>query len=391
MHPDFFLSKAKELFPDLLTIRRHIHANPELSFNEFETSKYIQNILEKHQISFTTGWVSTGILAELKGTSSKTVGIRADMDALPIQEKTTVSYASNQPGVMHACGHDVHMTCALGAAIILNQLKNEQKPNVKILFQPGEEKLPGGASLMIEQGVLDGVDQLIALHVYPHLSTGILGFKPGNYMASSDEIYIKVIGKGGHGALPHLAIDPIIVASKIVIELKQITASLSPPSIPTVLTIGKFEGLGATNVIPDVVHLEGTFRTMNEEWRIRAHQHIHEICNHIAGIVGAKVEVNIIKGYPVLYNDEKTTQQCMLHAEELLGKNNVVELDIRMTAEDFAYYSHHVPACLFRLGTGNKEMNTEFSVHHPEFNIDEDALITGAATLAFLAYKLGSN
>jgi amidohydrolase len=391
MYPEFFLSKAKELFPDLINIRRHIHAHPELSFNEFETSKYIQNILDKHQISFTSGWVSTGILAELKGNSSKTIGIRADMDALPIQEKTTVSYASNKPGVMHACGHDVHMTCALGAAIILNQLKNEPKPNVKILFQPGEEKLPGGASLMIEQGVLEGIDQLIALHVYPHLSTGIVGFRPGNYMASSDEIYIKVIGKGGHGALPHLAIDPITVASKIVIELKQITTSLSPPSIPTVLTIGKFEGLGATNVIPDVVHLEGTFRTMNEEWRNRAHQHIHEICNHIAGIAGARVEVNIIKGYPVLYNDEKTTLQCMLYAEDLLGENNVVELDIRMTAEDFAYYSHHVPACLFRLGTGSKEKNTEFSVHHPEFNIDEDSLITGAATLAFLAYKLGSN
>jgi amidohydrolase len=379
-----FLEAATRIHLQLIEIRRYLHMHPELSFQEKETAKYIARLLEEWGIAYTAGIAGTGIMAELSGKSNRTIAIRADMDALPIVEKNTHEYVSKNPGVMHACGHDVHMACALGAMLLLREL--ELPHNIRFIFQPGEEKLPGGASLMIAEGAIKGIEKMIALHVYPNLSAGQVGFKPGKYMASSDEIYIKVIGKGGHGALPHLNQDPVVAASQMVIALQQVVSRSAPPNIPSVLSIGKFIADGTTNVIPDIVQLEGTFRTMDESWRTLAHEKIHQIAEHTASACGVRAEVNIVKGYPALVNDEVFTHRCIELAKELLGEDQVKSLDIRMTAEDFAFYSQQVPCCFFRLGTGSEEKNTLHSVHTPYFDVDEDALITGSATLGWLAF-----
>jgi amidohydrolase len=285
---------------------------------------------------------------------------------------------------MHACGHDVHMACALGALLILREV--DLPHNIQFIFQPGEEKLPGGASLMIAEGAIRGIDKLLALHVYPHLPAGQVGFKPGRYMASSDEIYITVKGKGGHGALPHLNHDPVVAASQLVLALQQVVSRVAPPSVPSVLSIGKFIANGTTNVIPDIVQLEGTFRTMDESWRGKAHDIIRQIAHSVCAAAGVSAEVTIVRGYPALVNDEDFTRHCIELACELLGSDQVKELDIRMTAEDFAFYSQQIPCCFFRLGTGSEKKNTLHSVHTPYFDVDEDALITGSALLGWLAY-----
>ncbi|MCX7743054.1 MAG: M20 family metallopeptidase [Flavobacteriales bacterium] len=379
-----FLNAATRIHPRLIEIRRHLHMYPELSFQEKETSKYITHLLEELGISYTSGIAGTGIIAELPGKTSKIIGIRADMDALPIFEKNTHEYVSKNPGIMHACGHDVHMACALGALLLLREW--ELPHHIRFIFQPGEEKLPGGATLMIEEGAILGIEKMLALHVYPHLSAGQVGFKPGKYMASSDEIYIKVIGKGGHGALPHLNQDPVVAASQMVIALQQVVSRLAPPFVPSVLSFGKFMAEGSTNVIPDLVELEGTFRTMDESWRTKAHDLIRQIAQHTALAWGVRADVEIVKGYPTLINDEAFTNHCVGLAKELLGEEQVKTLEIRMTAEDFAFYSQQIPCCFFRLGTGSEEKNTLHSVHTPYFDVDEEALITGSALLSWLAY-----
>lgn len=384
--------KAKEIYPWLLEVRRHLHMHPELSFKEVETSKYLGAQLTEHGIEHKSGYVGTGIVALIRGRNpdKKCILLRGDMDALPIAEKNDVPYKSLNEGVMHACGHDVHSTCALGATIILNALKDEFEGTVKVMFQPGEELLPGGASLMIKAGVLEDpkVDAAIALHVFSDLEAGQAGFKSGMYMASTDEIYLTVTGKGGHAAMPAEYNNPILVASEILLELTRQFPNTGKQEIPTILAFGKVQANGATNVIPESVKIEGTFRTMNENWRREAHRKITETVNRVAAAHKAKTELKILVGYPFLVNDEKITAAARLVAEELCGTHNVVELPMRMTAEDFAFISQEVPSCFFRLGTGNKKAGITAGVHNPNFNIDETALETGAALMSAIALKL---
>ena len=384
--------KAKNYFPYLIDVRRHLHTHPELSFKEVETSRYISTQLIKHRIEHQTGIVGTGIVALVKGKNpnKKCVLLRGDMDALPIIEKNEVTYKSCNEGVMHACGHDVHSTCALGAAIILNELKDHFEGTVKIIFQPGEEVLPGGASLMISEGVLQNpkVDAAVALHVFTDLEAGQAGFKSGMYMASTDEIYIDVIGKGGHAAMPAEYNNPILIASEILLALSKEFPNDAKTEIPTVLAFGKVIANGATNVIPEKVSIAGTFRTMNETWRKQVHKKIKTITSKIAIEKNAKAEINIVSGYPFLVNDETITDQAKKVATNFLGKENIFELPLRMTAEDFAFISQQVPSCFFRLGTGNKKQGITSGVHTATFNVDENAIETGATPLSAIAVQL---
>lgn len=393
--------KIKELaqshFNEIVSIRRHLHQNPELSFEEYNTSAYIQSVLKKHLIPFTTGYVKTGIvvLIEGKNPNKKVVLLRADMDALPIEEKNDVPYCSMNKGVMHACGHDVHSACALGAAIMLNQLKNEFEGTVKIIFQPGEEVLPGGASLMIEAGVLTkpDVETAMAQHVFPSMETGKVGFKSGMYMASTDELYITVNGKGGHAAMPQEYINPLLIASEIILAINK--KFMEPGSlkgtagdkIPTVVAFGKIEGQGATNVIPDKVEIAGTFRTMNEVWRKDVHTQLKEIVKTISDNYHIASSIKIENGYPFLVNDEFLTKNCMNWAKEYLGAENVEELPLRMTAEDFAFISQKIPSCFYRLGTGNKSKGITSGVHTATFDIDENSLLIGSGLMTYLTLK----
>jgi len=385
---------SKHYFSEILEIRRHLHQNPELSFQEIETSFYIQQQLSKAGISFTKGYVKTGIVALIKGKNpdKKTILIRADMDALPIQEKNNVSYKSSNDGVMHACGHDVHSAIALGATFILNDLKNEFEGTVKIMFQPGEEVLPGGASLMIEAGALQNpkVDKALALHVFPSMSAGKVGFKSGMYMASTDELFLTVNGKGGHAAMPAEYINPLIISSEILLEINKcfmLPNSLNGTkgeSIPTVVAFGKIEGNGATNIIPEKVEIAGTIRTMDESWRENVHEQLQLIVKNISEKYNIISVLQIKKGYPFLVNDKEFTDNCLLDAQNFLGKENVEQLPIRMTAEDFSFISQKVPSCFFRLGTGNIEKGITSGVHTSTFNIDEDALLTGVSLMTHL-------
>jgi amidohydrolase len=386
---------AKHYFDKVLAIRRHLHSHPELSFKETETSKFIQKNLSEAGISFTAGHVGTGIIALIKGKNAekKTILLRADMDALPIHEKNEVPYRSKTDGVMHACGHDVHSACGLGAAFILNALKEHFEGTVKIMFQPGEELLPGGASLMIKEGVLENpkVEQAIALHVFPSMETGKAGFKSGMYMASTDELYITVNGKGGHAAMPADYINPLIIASEILLKIDQrfkdqgSLKELGGENIPTVVAFGKIEGKGATNVIPDVVELAGTFRTMDELWRQKVHAELEKIVKEVSEKYKCDSVLKIDHGYPFLVNDKALTESCIRSAQHYLGEENVEELPLRMTAEDFAFISQKVPSCFFRLGTANKKMGITSGVHTATFDIDEKALEIGMGLMADLA------
>ena len=385
------LQKTSEIKSEVIAIRRHLHQHPELSFQEFETSKYIQAKLTEWEIPFEKNIAGTGVVALIKGgiSSDKCVGLRADMDALPIHELNNVSYKSVNNGIMHACGHDVHTSILLGTAKILNELKEHLTTSVKLIFQPGEEKLPGGAKLMIEQGVLENpkVEKIYALHVFPELEAGKVGLKSGMYMASCDELYFTIIGKGGHAAMPAQNIDPILVASKFILALQEIPSQNKNQAIPTVVAIGKIEGLGATNVIPNKVELQGTFRTMNETWRNEAHLLIHDLAKKIGTESGAEIKVNIQKGYPYLENDNVTTEQARKELKEFFGDKNVIELPIRMTGEDFSFYAQKIPASFIRLGVRNEEKGIIMPVHNPAFNIDENALEIGIQTFLRLVLK----
>lgn len=377
--------KAKSYSEEVIEIRRHLHQNPELSFKEYNTSNYIQNYLNKLDIEFKNGVVDTGIVALIKGKNpeAKTIALRADIDALPIQEENTVNYKSINEGVMHACGHDVHAASLLGAAKILNELKEEFEGTIKLIFQPGEEKLPGGASLMIKEGVLQNPTPkaIIGQHVFPDLPAGKVGFKPGMYMASCDEIYVTIKGKGGHAALPHTFIDPIFISSSIITNLQQIVSRRAKPSTPTVLSFGKINSKGgATNIIPDEVYLEGTFRTMDEIWREEAHKLIKQIAADIAKTMGGECIIDIKKGYPFLKNDESLTNQSILFAKEYLGEENVIDLELRMTGEDFAFYAQQIPGCFYRLGTGKST-----GLHTSTFNIDEKSIETSIGLMSWMA------
>ncbi|MFL5753649.1 MAG: M20 family metallopeptidase [Bacteroidia bacterium] len=387
-------SKAAEYFSSTRSIREHLHAHPELSFQEYKTSEYICAKLDELKIDYKKGYVKTGIVALIKGKNpaKKVIALRADMDALPIEEKNTVAYKSKNEGVMHACGHDVHSACLLGAARILNELKDEFEGTVKLIFQPGEEVLPGGASLMIKEKVLEDpkVGSAFGQHVFPSMETGKVGFRSGMYMASTDELYITVNGKGGHAAMVNEYINPLLIASEIMTTLneqfmKQGYKDASGNTIPTVLAFGKIEGKGATNVIPDKVELQGTFRTMNEERRDKAHAQLKETVNAICEKWKANAEVKILRGYPFLVNNEALTEKARTAAIEYLGKENVEELPMRMTAEDFAYFTQVVPSCFYRLGTGNKAKGITSGVHTATFDIDERALEIGSGLMAWIA------
>lgn len=389
-----------QYFDTIVKIRRHIHQYPELSFEEINTSAYICEILDKYQISYTKGIVKTGIIAIIQGKNpnKKTILLRADLDALPIEEKNDVSYKSKHKGVMHACGHDVHTASVLGTVIILNQLKAEFDGTIKIMFQPGEEVLPGGSSLMIKEGVLENppINMAIAQHVFPSLETGKVGFRAGMYMASTDEIHLTIIGKGGHAAMAGDYINPLIVSAHIITEIEKcfpITIDLegvarnTQNNIPTVIAFGKIEGKGATNVIPESVYMAGTIRTMDEVWRKEIKTRIKEIINQISNQYNVSAELDIIDGYPFLINHEASTILCKQAAEEYLGKENIVELPLRMTAEDFAYITQQVPSCFYRLGTGNITKGISSGVHTSTFNIDEDALKISSGLMAWMTIK----
>ena len=384
--------RSEELFEKVQSYREYIHANPELSYEEEETMKYVSSILDKIGIEHETGIGNTGIIAMIRGNqhSNETpcIGLRADLDALPIHEENEVSYKSNVDGVMHACGHDVHTSVLLGAAEILFELKNELPHPVKLIFQPGEEKNPGGATYMIEDGVMENpkIEKMFALHVFPDMEVGKVGFKEGLYMASCDEIYITINGKGGHGATPHRCIDPILIGANILSNMQQIVTRTCDPKIPCVLSFGHFEALGATNVIPSTAHLKGTFRTMNEEWRKEGLELVVNTANKIAEASGGTVDVEISKGYPYLENDPKTTRSMKTIAIENLGNDNVEDLPIRLTAEDFSFYSQKVPVCFFRLGVRNQSKGIVHGVHHPKFNIDTDALKIGVRMMTLAAF-----
>lgn len=387
-------TKAKDISHEIIAIREHIHSNPELSFQEFETANYVENYLKNlglktHRIS------NTGVWAMINGAKpGKTVGLRADLDALPIDEQSTKHYCSKNKGVMHACGHDVHTACLLGAAKILYQLKDELEGNIKLIFQPGEEKLPGGASLLIKEGVLTDppVDFMIGQHVMPLINTGNVGFRKGLYMASTDEIYITIHGKGGHGAMPHLGVDPIAISAAVISNLQQIVSRKASPIIPTVLSFGKiYSDGGATNIIPNKVFIEGTLRTLNEEWRTKAKSLIILMTEQIAESFGGNADVNIIEGYPFLKNNENLTQHLENFAYSYMGQSHVESLDIWMAAEDFSYYSQQVPSCFYRLGTRNESKGIVNSVHTNSFDIDEDAIEIGVGLMAFLAFQTLSN
>lgn len=370
-------------------IRRHIHANPELSYQEYETAAYVADQLRKIGLEPVEGVAETGVTAMIEGKNpnSKTVALRADMDALPILEANDIPYKSKNEGVMHACGHDVHTSSLLGAARILNEIKDDFEGSIKLVFQPGEEKNPGGASLMIKDGVLENPKpaSMVGQHVMPYIPTGKIGFREGMYMASADEIYLTVKGKGGHAALPDKVIDPILIASHIVVALQQVVSRNADPKTPTVLSFGSIEGGSATNIIPEEVNLKGTFRALNEEWRFEAHERIRKMAESIAEGMGGSCEVNISVGYPFLSNDPKTTRGARKAAEAYIGAENIVDLSLWMGAEDFAYYSHVVPSCFYRLGTGNEDKGTTHGVHTPVFNIDEDAIELSIGLMAWIA------
>jgi amidohydrolase len=381
---------SAQIYQEVLSFRHHLHAHPELSFKEFETAAFIKDKLTLWGIEFAS-MANTGVVALIKGArpSEHVIALRADMDALPIKETNEKPYKSKVDGVMHACGHDVHTASLLGTAYILNQLKNEFGGAVKLIFQPGEELLPGGASIMIKEGVLQNPapQAIIGQHVMPFIPAGKVGFRSGIYMASTDELYVTVKGKGGHGAQPHQNIDPVLITAHLIVALQQIVSRNADPRLPTVLSFGKINANGATNIIPGEVKLEGTFRTFNEDWRKEAHALMKKMAEGIAESMGGTCDFNIMHGYPFLINEPNLTASARGFAEDYLGADNVVDLDMWMAAEDFAFYSQVTNACFYRLGTGNTAKGTTHSVHTPNFDIDEDALKISSGLMAFIALK----
>jgi len=386
---------AQEYKEEIIKDRRHLHQNPELSFQEYNTAKYIAKRLQEMGVQTKEGVADTGLIALVQGKNpdSKIIALRADIDALPILEENDVEYKSKNEGVMHACGHDVHTSSLLGTINILKELKEDFEGTVKLIFQPGEEKVPGGASLMIKEGVLNGKDgmpipkNIIGQHVMPLLPAGTIGFREGMYMASADEIYITIKGKGGHGAMPEMGIDAVLIASHIIVALQQVISRNSSPKVPSVLSFGKVIANGATNIIPNEVKIEGTFRTYDETWRKDAHQKIKKIVVGLAESMGAKAEIDLKVGYPHLKNNPELTQKMREAAETFMGKENIVDLDLWLAAEDFAYYTQEIDACFYRLGTANEEKGITSPVHTPTFDIDESALEIGAGLMAWLALE----
>jgi amidohydrolase len=390
MLKDTIQTLAQSIFSEVVANRRHIHANPELSFLEYNTSTFIKQQLDGLGIDWQE-MANTGIVALIKGAipSDNVIALRADIDALPITEVEGRSYGSKNEGVMHACGHDVHSSSLLGTAKILQSLKDQFAGTIKLIFQPGEEKLPGGASIMIKEGVLENPtpQAIVGQHVMPLIEAGKVGFRSGKYMASTDELYVTVKGKGGHGAQPQQNIDPIVITAHIITALQQVVSRIADPKMPTVLSFGKIIANGATNVIPNEVKLEGTFRTFDENWRAEAHQKMKKMAEGIAESMGGSCDFEVANGYPFLVNNEALTDKVKSYAEDYLGKENVVDLDMWMAGEDFAFYSQITDACFYRLGTRNEKQGITASVHTPNFDIDEKALSLSTGLMAYIAVK----
>ncbi|HOZ68377.1 MAG TPA: M20 family metallopeptidase [Chitinophagaceae bacterium] len=378
---------AKKYAPEFIEVRHHLHAHPELSYQEFETSKFVQQRLSELGIPFEVK-ATTGVVGLIKGKNpdSRIIALRADMDALPIKEENDIPYKSKNEGVMHACGHDVHTTCLLGAAKILKELSHEWEGTVKLVFQPGEEKNPGGASLMIRDGVLENPkpEAILALHVNTILEVGQLSFRGGKVMASADELYFTIKGKGGHAASPQLIVDPILISSHLIVALQQLISRNNNPFNPSVLSITAFNGGNTTNVIPNEVKLMGTFRAMDETWRFKAHDLMRKLTHDLVQSMGGEADLHIDVGYPCVMNNERLTAAAMALAETYMGNEHVSETELRMGAEDFGYYAQAIPACFFRLGTMNKAKGITAGVHTPVFNIDESAIEIGMGIMAWM-------
>ena len=386
------IEKIKEIAQkntlEVIGNRHHLHQNPELSYHEVETQAYVLAQLNSMGIQAEC-IANTGLIAKIEGKNptKRVVALRADMDALPIFEANNVPYKSKREGVMHACGHDVHTSSLLGTAKILQEIRGEFEGTIKLLFQPAEEKAPGGASVMIQDGALQNPVPagILGQHVAPNIPVGKIGFREGMYMASADELYLTVKGKGGHGAMPDICVDPILIASHIIVAMQQIISRNKNPRLPSVLTFGKIEGLGATNIIPDEVKIQGTFRAMDEEWRADGLAKMKKLAEGMAEAMGGTCEFEVLKGYPFLQNNPELTRRMKEAAIEYMGKEQVIDLDIWMAAEDFAWYTHHVDACFYRLGTRNEARGIISGVHTPTFDIDEEALEIGPGLMAWLA------
>jgi len=388
---EYILSTSAELSEEVIRIRRHLHTYPELSFEEKNTSAYICDWLEKNSIPYKKEIAGTGIIATIKGKDDgkKVIALRAELDALPIHEKNAAGYCSVNEGKMHACGHDGHMAMLMGTALLLNKIKDRFAGTILLIFQPGEEKSPGGARLIIESGALSDPkpDLIISQHILPELDTGKVGYKAGRYMASCDELYFTITGRGGHAALPGLTTDQILIASHLVVRLKdKISLLQAENGIPTVLGIGRISGEGATNVIPEKVYIAGTFRTFNEKWRAEGIGEIKNICAETAREFGVMIDANIAEGYPVLVNDEELTSKAVALSGELLGKENVEIFDTRMSSDDFSFYSSLAPSLYYRVGIHKKGSEIK-KLHTADFDLDEEGLKTGVANLSWLVWN----
>lgn len=388
---DELSNQAESLLSEVQRIREYLHQNPELSFEEHNTMAFVCEKLKDWNIEFEAKVAGTGVVGFIRGKFSNQtphIALRADLDALPIKEENNVPYKSKVEGVMHACGHDVHTANLLGVAKILKQNEDQLKHPVLLLFQPGEEKAPGGASLILKSGVLhkQPIKAIYGLHVFPELEAGKVGFRSGLYMASCDEVHVEVQGKGGHAAMPHQCTDPIQAGIQFIQQAQSELHRYCDPKIPMVLRFGHFEALGATNVIPDKAKIKGTFRTMNEEWREQALNKLQAIADSISSTTGARLNLTIVKGYPYLENNPDVTETLKQSAQEILGAENVIDLPIRLTAEDFSFYSQEFPACFFRMGVRNEEQGIVNGVHHPKFDIDPHGLIAGMQVMCLPAF-----
>ncbi len=392
---DSIKSLARQYSADVVATRRHLHAHPELSFHEHNTARYVAEQLKEIGLTPQEGVANTGVVALIEGrknggaSASRVVGLRADMDALPIHEANNVPYKSTVEGVMHACGHDAHTASLLCCARILNVLRDEFSGTIKLVFQPAEEKAPGGASLMIREGVLENPApvSMIGQHVAPNIPVGKIGFREGMYMASTDELFLTVHGKGGHGAMPDSLIDPVLIASHIIVALQQIISRNRKPANPSVLSFGRFIADGVTNVIPNDVTIQGTFRCMDEEWREDGLRRMKKMAEGMADAMGGSCDFEIVKGYPFLKNHPELTRRLRADTVAYMGAENVVDLDLWMAGEDFAFYSQVVDSCFYRLGTRNEARGIISGVHTPTFDLDEAALETGPGLMAWLAVQ----
>ena len=382
---------ALEFHPDIVAIRRELHAHPELSFQEYATAELIATFLKDFHIEHKQGVAKTGLVGYIYGKNpeKKTIALRADMDALPILEKNEVVYKSNNLGIMHACGHDAHMACLLGASRILQQVKEHFEGTIKLIFQPSEERYPGGAKVMIKEGVLENpkVSGILGQHVFPELDAGKVGMRSGKYMASTDEVFLTIKGKGGHAAIPDQVVDPVLISAHIIVALQQIVSRNSKPTLPTVISFGGIQSDGKTNIIPDEVKLEGIIRTFDEQWREEIKKLISKIAKSIAEGMGGSCDIFIDQGYPYLINDDELTARIKKNAVDYLGEENVIDLEMRMTAEDFAYFAQEVPGCFYRLGVRNEGKGIVSNLHTSTFNVDEKSLETGSGLMAWLAFK----